>query len=599
MNLQHRTALLILLTVFPVMLGMGLYLKWQMEQSLLERIHKEQLLHIQKIEQTIKIKQDQIRDALQVIAKARYIRQALDQDSNRGIFQALNRTVSIYPYFRYLLIIDQDKQVFAVSTRDAQGNPLATYSLLGKTVTSWLPEELFINQPTFTPLLQDALQKLFSPNSNVSSQWFSAPIRPKGIIEGWVVADYAWKPIMEKMLKQYIEELTHVETGIIGITFQDTKQNVLVRAYQTHAALENSSKNQRSFKLGSGSYTIQIDVDQSKVLLPVTEALISLFWTMLIATLSIVFVLYFANRFWIIHPIHTLTTAMEAFRQGNWRYRLQKRKQDEIGLLVDAYNEMAETLYELNTKLEHKVQQRTQELEQKNQALHRSNQELDSFAYVASHDLKAPLRGIDQLATWIAEDIDNKKETTNHLQMMRNRISRMENLLEDLLAYSRVGREEGKLKTINTSHLLQALYELVTPPDGFQLVLSESLPTFETLSAPFEQVFRNLINNAIKHHEGETGKIIISAEQNDKTYRFKVQDDGPGIAPQYHEKIFALYQTLKPRDQVEGSGMGLAIIKKIVQTYGGDISVDSDIGQGACFCVTWPKVITPHAEETT
>jgi len=233
----------------------------------------------------------------------------------------------------------------------------------------------------------------------------------------------------------------------------------------------------------------------------------------------------------------------------------------------------------------------TAELQIKTEHLERSNQELDSFAYVASHDLKAPLRGIDQLASWIREDIDDKDETMVHIKMMRNRVKRMEQLLNDLLAYSRVGHEEDKIQEIDCKKVFESLYEMVDPPETFQFELKGKFPVVDTVFVPFQLVFRNLIDNAIKHHDRADGKITISVIEQSHDYIFSVQDDGPGIAPEFHEKIFAIFQTLKPRDVVEGSGMGLAIIKKTVNHFGGEIRVVSDEKKGCRFELTWPKSV--------
>ncbi|MFT4929941.1 MAG: signal transduction histidine kinase/type II secretory pathway pseudopilin PulG [Phenylobacterium sp.] len=233
----------------------------------------------------------------------------------------------------------------------------------------------------------------------------------------------------------------------------------------------------------------------------------------------------------------------------------------------------------------------TRELEEKTIHLEKSNHDLEQFSYVASHDLKSPLRGIDQLTTWISEDIDDKEQTEGHLKLMRNRVHRMENLLDDLLTYARIGQEESKIQQIDSKEVIESLYDLMSPPTAFTLKLEGDFPVFDTSYVPFQLVFRNLINNAIKHHHSEDGTVTISVAQKNGLYEFKVQDDGPGISVQYHEKIFALFQTLKPRDEVEGSGMGLAIIKRMVGYLGTDIHVTSVEGEGTCFTVTWPMTI--------
>lgn len=235
-----------------------------------------------------------------------------------------------------------------------------------------------------------------------------------------------------------------------------------------------------------------------------------------------------------------------------------------------------------------------QALEYRTRQLERSNKELDSFAYVASHDLRSPLRGIDNLCVWIEEDLgeDVPEEVQEHLELLRGRISRMEGMLEDLLEYSRVGRGKEHPEKVDVRELIENTVDLLAPPDGFEVRFEGELPVFETLETPLAQVFRNLINNAIKHHDRESGTIVVGVRELDDWYEFSVSDDGPGIEPRYRERIFRMFSTLRPRDEVEGSGLGLAMISKIVETWHGNVWVeDAEQGRGSVFRFTWPKVI--------
>ncbi|WP_020182268.1 PAS domain S-box protein [Methylotenera sp. 1P/1] len=223
--------------------------------------------------------------------------------------------------------------------------------------------------------------------------------------------------------------------------------------------------------------------------------------------------------------------------------------------------------------------------------LERSNKELATFAYVASHDLKSPLRGIFQISHWIEEDLNNGQTHAipDHMNLLRGRLRRMEHLLDDLLAYSRAGRLEGSASQVEIGRLAQNVFEMQAPPDGFTLVVAEDLPTFTTLATPLEQVLRNLFANAIKHHDRTEGHINLSWRVVSKNYyEFSVTDDGPGISPEYQERVYIMFQTLRPRDEVEGSGMGLALVKKIVEAYGGTTGIVSDGIRGTSIRFTWP-----------
>ncbi len=224
--------------------------------------------------------------------------------------------------------------------------------------------------------------------------------------------------------------------------------------------------------------------------------------------------------------------------------------------------------------------------------LTRANEELNNFSYVASHDLKSPLRGIDQLASWIAEDLGDRLDgdTTEHLRLMRSRIKRMEMLLDDLLAYSRVGRGNDELVSINTCELVEAVFELQAPNKPMQLLVADDMPVIRGQKVPLELVFRNLIGNAIKHHDKPLGTIRISASKTANAFEFRVQDDGPGIAPEHQQRVFGMFQTLKPRDEIEGSGIGLALVKKAVESVGGSVTLESDGQHGSSFRFTWPTI---------
>ena len=239
-------------------------------------------------------------------------------------------------------------------------------------------------------------------------------------------------------------------------------------------------------------------------------------------------------------------------------------------------------LIALNQTLESHVETRTAELA-------RSNAELDQFAYVASHDLRAPLRAIDNLAAWIQEDVRGllPEASERHIALLRSRVSRMEHLLDSLLAYSRVGRTKAAPEAIATKSLVQDTIDLVAPPEGFVFTLDGTFPTVHASRAPLEVVFRNLIGNAIKHHHRPAGHITVSARSHGGWAEFAITDDGPGIEPDFRERVFGLFQTLRPRDEVEGSGMGLAIVRKTVEAQGGVVMLESG-PRGTTFRFTWP-----------
>ncbi len=234
------------------------------------------------------------------------------------------------------------------------------------------------------------------------------------------------------------------------------------------------------------------------------------------------------------------------------------------------------------------IKRQAEQLQNMNEVLRQRNIDLDSFAYVASHDLRSPLRAIDNLAKWIAEDIGDivAQETRDDLELMQQRVKRMDKLLEDLLQYSRVGRRDGASEHVDVAEEVAEIVELIDRPPEFQIQVEPALPTVFAPRAAIRSVFQNLIENAIKHHHQRNGCVTLSACVNDRLAEFSVSDDGPGIAPQFHQKVFQMFQMLQRRDEVEGSGMGLTLVKKIVESYGGSIQLESGEGRGATFRFT-------------
>jgi signal transduction histidine kinase/DNA-binding NarL/FixJ family response regulator len=279
---------------------------------------------------------------------------------------------------------------------------------------------------------------------------------------------------------------------------------------------------------------------------------------------------------------------------------------DELSMQMAIGIQQADLVFELQQTLaqqqiiEQQLRDRLIEIEQTNGRLSKTtrlltarNQELDEFSCVASHDLQAPLRGIANLAEWLVKDLEGQlpPENQQQLELIQSRVLQMNGLINGLLLYARVGRENIDAASINISQLLIEVIEMLVVPIGFQVNFAPDLPTIVTQSLLLKQVLANLIGNAIKYHDRENGKIEIVVKVREAFLEFKIIDDGSGIAPENQEKIFGIFQTLVGRGDLKGTGIGLAIVKKIVESQGGLVSVESEQGKGSIFLFTWP--ITP------
>lgn len=231
--------------------------------------------------------------------------------------------------------------------------------------------------------------------------------------------------------------------------------------------------------------------------------------------------------------------------------------------------------------------------EQNVRKIEQSNVELERYAYITAHDLQTPLRAIDNLSQWIEEDLGASLvgQTKEHMSTLRQRVRRMEKLLNDTLRYSRLEKDIREMKgdLMNGKVLIEDAISLTAPSSDFVFKIDRQFSDLSLVQLPLQQIFYNLINNAVKHSAADHGVIEIKVHEEPEHYIFSVNDNGPGIPKQYQEKVFEMFQTVKSRDKKEGSGMGLAFVRKILTTCGGTITLDSEVGKGCSFKFTWPK----------
>ncbi|MHC4913680.1 MAG: sensor histidine kinase, partial [Planctomycetota bacterium] len=232
-----------------------------------------------------------------------------------------------------------------------------------------------------------------------------------------------------------------------------------------------------------------------------------------------------------------------------------------------------------------------QELKSTNQRVESINQELKDFAYVVSHDLKAPLRGIKTLADWLSTDFADKLDENGKEQMnlLLARVERMHNLIEGVLQYSRVGRVKEEEVQVDLNELIPDVIDMVAAPENITITVENELPVLDCVKTAIGQVFQNLLGNAVKYIDKPKGQIKVGCVEENDFWKFSVTDNGPGIEEKHFERIFRIFQTLSPRDELESTGIGLSVVKKIVELHGGEIWVESKMGEGTTFFFTLPR----------
>ncbi len=238
------------------------------------------------------------------------------------------------------------------------------------------------------------------------------------------------------------------------------------------------------------------------------------------------------------------------------------------------------------------VIRQVQELQaQMTRELAAANKELNDFAHVVSHDLKAPLRAIDALAAWLGESCFDKLNAAEREQfgLIRARVQRMHDLIEGVLQYSRAGGVREEQVEVNLSEVLPRVIDILSPPVHIKVQIETPLPTISAEPTRIQQVFQNLLSNAVKFNDKSAGLIRVGSIDDGEYWRFYVADNGPGIEQKDFERIFKIFETGRPRGQVESTGVGLAVVKRSVEMYGGRIWVESRVGEGSKFSFTYPK----------
>ncbi|WP_303908612.1 sensor histidine kinase [Thiohalomonas denitrificans] len=247
---------------------------------------------------------------------------------------------------------------------------------------------------------------------------------------------------------------------------------------------------------------------------------------------------------------------------------------------------------------EQRLRHTTCSLREKTRKLERANAELEQYAYIAAHDLKAPIRAVSMLATIIEEDFQQSdpQSLSRHADLLRERVTRMDRLIDDLLRYARAGCVNDPPEPVDTRALVNDVIHFLALPASFHIEMDAAMPSLMTWRTPLSQIFANLIGNAVAHHDRKSGHIRIAARRCGEFYEFEVSDDGPGILEEHRETVLQVFQVLDPREGGQHSGLGLALVKKLVESNDGELFIESGMGRGTTFRFTWPATTTSQPE---
>lgn len=308
--------------------------------------------------------------------------------------------------------------------------------------------------------------------------------------------------------------------------------------------------------------------------------------------------------------LHLSETARAVSERNDYSLRVEKQSADELGRLVDAFNQMLSQIEERDTELqsakddlELRVQARTRELRAANVELQQSNRELDDFAYIASHDLKEPLRGIHNYSMFLLEDYADKLDADgkSKLETLMRLTRRMEVLIDSLLQYSRLGRIDLNMEEVDLNEVLAEVLENLDvnfKSEQVEVSIPRPLPRVLGDRVQLGEIFHNLIVNGVKYNDSRPKRIEIGYEAG-RPPVFYVRDNGIGIPDKHYDAIFRIFKRLHAREKYGGgTGAGLTIVKKIVERHNGSIRVESTPGEGTTFHFTLAKGDSLAAQPT-
>lgn len=468
-----------------------------------------------------------------------------------------------------LCVLDRNLRFVRINDRMAEINGFSTKEHIGKTIQEIIPD--------LAEQGEAAAKEIFERKNNVVGREFSGitPAQP-GVLRTWIEE---WYP-----LKDSSHQIIGINVAALEIT----------EIKKAEKALKKSEEKLRLAIEGAGAGMWLWDLENDMI--EWTNEYKHIFGVNPVPDTS------FSNILNVVHPDdqEKVKDAIQKTLQFGEDFKIEMRTIWQDGTVHWAYS-LGKLLYDPHGKPKEIIgiainttsgRIAEQELQETLKQLKRSNAELEQFAYVASHDLQEPLRMITSFLQLLQRRYEHQLDSDAHefIQFAVDGATRMQEMVNDLLAYSRIERKTGKFEDVNTEDILKQITfdsRLLIEENNADISY-DNLPVVRADYPQMVQVFQNLLSNSIKYNDQERPKIHISAEKRDNDWVFKVEDNGIGIDPKHGERVFKIFQRLHARDEYDGTGIGLAIVKRIIERHGGVIWYDSQPGQGSTFYFNIP-----------
>lgn len=553
-----------------------------------QEIEKTSLSYLNTLEDQIIDFKNNVLQASRIISTDRNIKRALDTQVSRGVNKSINELIKNFPYFHYIIITENNFDIFASSTRDELGKKYLGEELLGLNVKT---HPLFINPETEFPITSSVEEDPYLEAIGLNpakSQWKLSPITIHGENKGWLICSYNWDREIKKLIDKIKMRLESSGAPIIDIQIHpnetELKTNYNSKIYQLSKIIQ----------IGNNKSAIVIKFNKEILNKPINDLQDKLTITMILFVIILLILLYFPIQKLILSRINRLSVAMKEYSKGNLDYKIQDNQLDEFGQLSVTMNQMASTLKLSLNQIKFAKDHLEIQVEERTKMLKQSNQELDEFAYIASHDLKEPIRSIETYATFINEDfrLQMDEEGKENIDSIIRLCKRMSQLLSDLLFFSRAGRAELAIRSTDLNNIIVDVVDSIQPmikEHNVSIDIPKPLPTIQCDSTRMGEVFRNLIVNAIKYNDKEKKMVEIGytdnpENKNSNPYIFFIKDNGIGICEDHSTEVFKIFKRLHNRDDYGGgSGSGLTLSQRLLRRHGGDIWLTSELNKGTTF----------------
>jgi len=540
--------------------------------------------------------------ASEIISKDKAVSKSLDLQSSRGINRKLNDLSIIFPFYHYILLTETNFEVFASSTKDENGNIYLGEELLGLNIQKHpmykhnSEDSTYMSSVAIDPFLEKIEKKA------MLAQWQISPIVSYGKHIGWLVCSFNWQREISKFIKTSKKHLIYDGIPVLDLTINETSVKNKVQN-------DNELVRSKIISFGDLKYSITITFDKTILLKPIDELLNKTIIIFVISYFILLTIIYLTLNKFLLSRIETLTNATREFKKGNLDFRMENIQDDELGVLGLTMNSMAQDIQnklseieEARDSLEIKIKDRTKKIESSRIELERSNQELDEFAFIASHDLKAPLRNIENYSNFLIEDYSDSLDDDGieYLNSISRLTAKMSELLSNLLYYSRVGRSKYAIKKTNLNDVIDEIKDSISTlikEQNISIIIENPLPIIHCDKTRITEVYRNLIMNSIKYNNSDHKIIELGVKKSTEKEQsflngvnldvYYVKDNGIGIHEKHIDLVFKIFKRLNNKEKYgEGTGAGLTIIKKILKRHNGEIWAKSKFGEGATFNFT-------------